>query len=86
MTAEYHARLDAERKARVSPPDTLHRVLPPEGAKCVECVMGMSIYIPCGKSAEFMIENRGEVNPMCWMCADHNVRNRGASYQRKVRP
>jgi hypothetical protein len=48
------------------------------GLTCVECVMGSPVYIPCGKPAEYIIKNRDETLPMCAMCADHNVSNRGA--------
>lgn len=52
----------------------------PAGEACKECAMGSSVYIPCGRTAEFIIDNRGEITPMCWMCANHNVKNRGAKY------
>jgi hypothetical protein len=61
------------------PPDNAKR--PAENDTCQECAMGAPIYIPCGRPAEFMIENRSEVLPMCAACADHNVRNRDAFYQ-----
>lgn len=36
-------------------------------------------YIPCNEPAKYMVKNR-DPKPyrMCDMCADHNVRNRGA--------
>lgn len=79
--------LDRPEQNSIEIPDRLcgppaDAVKPAEGETCKECVMGSPIYIPCGKPAEFIIENRGEVVPMCQMDADHNVRNRGASYQR----
>lgn len=51
----------------------------PDG--CEECVMGAPFYVPCNKPATQLIgwKHRTE-GPyrMCDMCADHNVRNRGA--------
>lgn len=42
-------------------------------------------YIPCDRPAKFMVKNR-DLQPyrMCEMCADHNVRNRGAAIVRKL--
>lgn len=57
-------------------PDDYER--PPEGETCKECALGMPFYIPCGKPAEYIVVNRNEVVPMCFPCADHNVRMRGA--------
>lgn len=55
----------------------------PKMESCREAAMGVPGYIPCGKPATYVVENRGEVNPMCPACADHNVRNRGARYMLK---
>ena len=53
---------------------------PDEGAKCEEAAMGIPFYVPCGKPAEFIIANRNERVNMCPMCANHNIKNRGASF------
>lgn len=79
---ELNARLERERRERITPPGPGIRKDPEPGATCLECALGVPIYIPCGKPAEFVIENRSEVVPMCAMCADHNVRNRGANYMK----
>lgn len=79
-------KLSVKLQAHLTPPDAESKIAPAEGATCTECVMGSPIYVPCGKPAEYVIENRNERNPMCAMCADHNVRNRGASYMRKSDP
>lgn len=57
---------------------------PPRGATCVECVMGSSFYLPCGKPATavvtFINDVRGNTftgHPMCPTCANHNTKNRG---------
>lgn len=52
---------------------------PPPGATCTECRMGSPFYVPCGKPAIVVVNNNGEINNMCHMDADHNVRNRGAA-------
>ena len=41
-------------------------------------LLSHSFYIPCNRPAAYIVENRGERYRMCDMCADHNVRNRGA--------
>lgn len=49
------------------------------GLKCKEAALGLPFYLPCGKPADFIVGWIGrddEHIPMCWMCADHNVRNR----------
>jgi hypothetical protein len=42
--------------------------------------MSHHFYIPCNRPATRMIKNRDPQSPyrMCDICADHNVRNRGA--------
>lgn len=79
-----YKRLSEKLRAHRTPPDAESKVAPPKGATCQECAMGSAAYVPCGRPAEYMIENRGERYPMCPMCADHNVCNRGASYMRKT--
>jgi hypothetical protein len=47
---------------------------------CVECVMGSPVYAACMKKAEHMVRMRSqEIYPMCSLCADHSIRNRGAT-------
>ena len=51
------------------------------GKTCQEAsVLSHSHYIPCGKPATCLVKNR-DPKPyfMCDACADHNVRNRGAT-------
>ena len=60
------------------------RKIPPEGAKCEEASpLSHKFIIPCGRLATavvyFKAHGEGPYN-MCPMCADHNTRNRGASY------
>ena len=55
---------------------------PPPGTACQEASMQSTThYIPCGRPAMFVVKNR-DPHPyaMCEMCADHNARNRGATY------
>lgn len=55
-------------------------VKPVAGTKCQEAALGLPFYLPCGKPADFIVgwhRRTDEAIPMCWMCADHNVRNRG---------
>lgn len=83
---ERMGRIERERRERLTPPPLDERKHPEPGQKCLECALGFSFYVPCGKPAEFIIENRDERVPMCPMCADHNVRNRGAKYGRLDNP
>lgn len=46
---------------------------------CEEAAMGFSFYMPCNRPATHVIGWKGRTEPairMCWMCADHNIRNR----------
>lgn len=49
---------------------------------CEACIMGAPFYAPCNKPPVYMVgwptRNDGPYR-MCAMCADHNMRNRGAS-------
>lgn len=46
---------------------------------CEEASMlSHSFYIPCNRPAVSIVEHRDGRYRMCEMCADHNVRNRGA--------
>lgn len=42
--------------------------------------MSHQFYIPCNQPATWLVKNRDPQSPyrMCDMCADHNIRNRGA--------
>lgn len=60
----------------------MERKAAPPRAKCQEASpQSRGSYIPCGAPAVFVVKNR-DPDPyfMCEMCADHNVRNRGARY------
>ena len=49
---------------------------------CEEASMlSHQFYIPCNRPAVRMIKNKDPQSPyrMCEMCADHNVKNRGAT-------
>lgn len=42
--------------------------------------LSLATYIPCNRPAEFMVKTRDpQPYRMCDMCADHNVKNRGAT-------
>lgn len=58
--------------------------IPPAGATCEEASTASHMtYIPCGRPATAVVyfesHKEGPYN-MCAMCADHNTRNRGATY------
>jgi hypothetical protein len=54
---------------------------PGPGVDCAECVMGAATYTPCRQPATFVVMGTDKVClPMCGLCADHNVSNRGARY------
>ena len=56
-----------------------------EGRTCEEASMlSAAFYVPCGRPAVVLVKNR-DPKPyfMCGMCADHNVRNRGAKIVEK---
>lgn len=49
-------------------------------ATCKEAALGLPFYMPCGKPAVKIVGWKWRQDtpiPMCAMCADHNVRNRG---------
>lgn len=50
------------------------------GVVCEEAsTMSQQAYIPCGAPAERMVKSTdGVLMPMCGMCANHNINNRGA--------
>lgn len=52
----------------------------PKGARCQEASpLSGKFYIPCGQPATQVVKtNDKHAYTMCQMCADHNVRNRGA--------
>lgn len=58
------------------------RKSPPPGSLCEEASpLSHKFYIACGRPAKFVVKNRDQgPYAMCAMCADHNVRNRGARY------
>lgn len=61
-----------------------NRKKPPAGATCEEASpLSHKMYIPCGNPAVAIVyferHKEGPYN-MCFGCADHNVRGRGASY------
>lgn len=58
------------------------RAVPLTGTRCQEASpASRETYTACGRPAEFIVKNR-DPSPyaMCAMCADHNVKNRGAYY------
>ena len=57
-----------------------------QGKTCEEASSHSVIaYVPCGKPAVALVKNR-DPKPylMCEMCADHNVKNRGATIVERV--
>lgn len=56
---------------------------------CEESALGLPGYIPCNKPAVSIIRWKGRCDApirVCEMCADHNVRNRGAEVVRRFDP
>ena len=53
----------------------------PERFRCAEASsLSKDTYIPCGNQATAFVKSRDRMPyPMCSMCADHNVTNRGAN-------
>ena len=57
-----------------------------DGKTCEEASpLSVRTFIPCGKPATFLVKNR-DPKPyfMCEACADHNVKNRGATVLESV--
>lgn len=65
---------------------TEQRKIPPTGSRCEETSMFYPP-LPCSAPAEFVVKN-SDPKPynMCAMCADHNVKNRGACYLMEGEP
>jgi len=59
----------------------------PEGARCQEAsIFSKEKYIPCSAPAEAVVHHPSEGRSyyMCWPCADHNVRHRGAQLKHRA--
>lgn len=57
-------------------------------AYCEEAALGFSNYVPCGRPAVYLVGWKGRADkplPMCEMCSDHNVKNRGGEIIKKLR-
>lgn len=48
-------------------------------------LLSRQFYIPCNKPARYIVRNRDpQPYRMCEICADHNVRNRGAKILNEI--